>query len=137
MAGISTKGIYGLAAMTVLAEEGKTDTMQIKEIANKGNIPQNYLEQILVVLKKQELVSSVRGAGGGYKLAKDPNEITVYEILSILEGDLCDTGCKTDNPVLKLFWEDTHQKVKAVFQTSLAEVLEYKDRLTDNYIYHI
>lgn len=137
MAGISTKGIYGLAAMHVLAEEAREGTMQIKEIAKIGNIPQNYLEQILVVLKKQELVSSIRGAGGGYILAKDPSEITVYEILSVLEGDLCDTGCKTENPVLKLFWADAHEKVKGVFQTTLAEVVEYKDKLSDNYVYHI
>ena len=66
MAGISTKGLYGLAAMYELSQESTGNPMQIKEISSKGNIPHNYLEQILSGLRKAGLVKSIRGAHGGY-----------------------------------------------------------------------
>ena len=70
MAIISTKGIYGLTAIIILAKEKENKLLSIKQIAEKGDIPQNYLEQILVVLKKNGIITSIRGAGGGYVLAK-------------------------------------------------------------------
>merc|ERR1712013_511518 len=95
MAIVSTKGVYGLTAILILAKEKNKDLLQIKEIAAKGEIPQNYLEQILVTLKKSGLVESIRGANGGYKLLKDANDITVFDVLSSLECCLAHTDGKT------------------------------------------
>ncbi|NOR56939.1 MAG: Rrf2 family transcriptional regulator, partial [Sulfurimonas sp.] len=91
MAIISTKGAYGLTAIVILAKEEDNKLLQIKDIAAKGDIPQNYLEQILVLLKKSGLVESVRGANGGYKLSRDTNNITVYEVLNSLECCMAQT----------------------------------------------
>ncbi len=68
---ISTKGTYGLSAMYELSLAKSDKPMQIKDISKKANIPQNYLEQLLVVLRRAELVVSVRGAQGGYFLARN------------------------------------------------------------------
>ena len=68
MAGISTRGIYGLAAMHVLSHAPRNRAMQIKEIAAMTQVSHSYLEQLLSALRKGGLVTSIRGANGGYKL---------------------------------------------------------------------
>ena len=88
MVGISTKGIYGVAAMHALSNSSNAKLMQIKEIAAVTQISHGYLEQILATLKKSALVVSIRGVGGGYKLSCDASEINVLEILESLEGKL-------------------------------------------------
>lgn len=112
MAGISTKGLYGLAAMYELMNSSTHTPMQIKDISANGNIPHNYLEQILSTLRKSELVRSVRGAHGGYFLGRNPEEITILEVLEVLEGSICKMEMKTSSPVLDMFWQDTHSKVQ-------------------------
>jgi Rrf2 family protein len=137
MAIISTKGAYGLTAMVILAREANQKLLQIKHIASKGDIPQNYLEQILVILKKSGLVESIRGANGGYKLTKDAKNITVYEILNALECCLAQTDNKSKNNILQPFWEDTQKKIEAVFLLSLSELEEFLQSNSENIIYHI
>ena len=122
MAGISTKGIYGLAAMYELSKVQNEKPMQIKEIALNGDIPHNYLEQLLSTLRKAGLVRSVRGAYGGYFLAKKSEEIKVYEILESLEGTICKSDSKSPSSVLEMFWSDTHEKVKKIFHLSLSDL---------------
>ena len=70
---ISTKGVYGLTAMYELSKHQEDSPMQIKDISANANIPQNYLEQLLSKLRRAELVKSIRGARGGYILAKTPD----------------------------------------------------------------
>lgn len=137
MAIVSTKGVYGLTAILVLAKENEGKLLQIKEIASKGDIPQNYLEQILVVLKKSGLVQSIRGANGGYKLAKDTNTMTVFEVLNSLECCLANTDGKTKNNLLKPFWEDTQKKIEEIFSLSISELEEFLDKNSENIIYYI
>lgn len=136
MAIISTKGAYGLTAMIILAREEDQKLLQIKDIAAKGDIPQNYLEQILVILKKSGLVESIRGANGGYKLSKETKNITVYEILNALECCLAQTDKSKDN-LLQPFWEETQKKIEAVFLLSLSELDEFLQSKTENIIFHI
>ncbi len=126
---ISTKGIYGLNAMYELSLVHNEKPVQIKEISKSAKIPQNYLEQILVVLKKAELVVSVRGANGGYMLAKNPEEINIKEILIALEGDLNITELEVENPVLKLFYEESTHKLREIFNISLRDLQEYQEKL--------
>ena len=137
MAIISTKGAYGLTAIIILAKEDKTKLLQIKDIAAKGDIPQNYLEQILVLLKKSGLVESVRGANGGYKLSRDKNNINVYEVLNSLECCMAHTDNKSNNNMLEPFWKDTQEKVKKIFQLSIQELEEFLEEDSQNITYHI
>ncbi len=137
MAIISTKGAYGLTAIVILAKEENNKLLQIKDIAAKGDIPQNYLEQILVLLKKSGLVESVRGANGGYKLSRDTNSITVYEVLNSLECCLAQTENKSNDNMLQPFWEDTQEKIKEIFLISIKELGEFLEKDSQNLTYHI
>ena len=91
---ISTKGRYALAIMSYLARNYKEDRyITLKEISEKENISLKYLEKIISMLNKGGYLLSLRGSEGGYKLAKDPKEYTIYEIISKTEGDIVVTSC--------------------------------------------
>ena len=90
---LSTRARYGIHAMYDLALMGNDKPQPLKAICERQAIPEAYLEQLMLVLRKEKLVQSVRGAQGGYTLAKAPGEITVGMILRALEGDLCVTDC--------------------------------------------
>lgn len=91
---ISTKGRYGLNAVCYIATSYQGEPISLKNISNYLNIPLPYLEQIVIKLRKAGYVDSIRGAKGGYKLAKSPSEITTYEILTLLEGEMVPIHCK-------------------------------------------
>jgi Rrf2 family protein len=93
---ISTKGRYGLRAMVDIAVNSMGDFIPLKLIAERENISENYLEQVFSILRKSDLVKSIRGAQGGYALSKDPSKITVGEVLRALEGELTITGDDPD-----------------------------------------
>ncbi len=89
---LSTKGRYGLRALIDLAVY-EDDAVSIQSIAERQGISESYLEQLMRLLKKAGLVTSVRGAGGGYRLAKPAAEISVGDILRALEGNLEAVNC--------------------------------------------
>ena len=121
MALLSTKGVYGLSAMYQLFLAKTDQPMQIKEISAKAEIPQNYLEQLLILLRQAGLVKSIRGTYGGYILAKNAQEISIKEILIALEGTLSVTEMQMNNPVLKLFYEQHNRALEALFEQPLSE----------------
>lgn len=90
---LSTKGRYGIHAMYDLAQYGSDTPQPIKSIAERQNIPEAYLEQLIGQLRRSGLVKSVRGAQGGYLLSRSPAEITVGEVLRTLEGELAVVDC--------------------------------------------
>ena len=90
---LSTRGRYGIHAMYELAKGFGGAPMSIKAIAEKQDIPEAYLEQIIAVLRRDELVTSIRGAQGGYMLARSPEEVTVGDVLRSLEGGLQLVDC--------------------------------------------
>ena len=90
---LSTRARYGIHAMYDLAEYGGDKPQPLKSIAERQNIPEAYLEQLMASLRKEGLVASVRGAQGGYTLSGEPASITVGRIIRALEGDLCMTDC--------------------------------------------
>ncbi len=137
MAIVSTKGIYGLTAILILAKEKNKMLLPIKEIAKRGIIPQNYLEQILVTLKRDGLVESVRGANGGYKLLKDANDITVFEVLNSLECCLVETDGKTKTDLLQYFWEDIQKKIEEIFMIKISELEKFLEKKSENLVYYI
>jgi len=123
VAGISTRGIYGLAAMHVLSHAPRNRAMQIKEIAAMTQVSHSYLEQLLSALRKGGLVISIRGANGGYKIARPAHEITVLEIIEVLEGPLCKIeGNVGASVILEYFWSDIHEKVRELFMLKLSEL---------------
>ena len=123
MAGISTRGVYGLAAMHVLSHAAHSRTMQIKEIAAMTQVSHSYLEQLLSALRKGGLVISVRGANGGYKLSRPAHEINVLDIIEVLEGSFCKMeGNVGASVILEYFWADIHEKVKGLFKLKLSEL---------------
>ena len=126
MIGISTKTIYAVAALHELSFMPGNELLKIKDIAARASVPQNFLEQILLALRKEGLLISVKGASGGYRLAKDLKDITLRDIVLILETDALSDICRTNNPALKLFWEDIKEGVSEVFDIPLSELKNYQ-----------
>ncbi len=90
---ISTKGRYALRLMLDLALHSSGSAIPLKEVAERQEISDKYLEQIVTQLSRAGLVRSVRGAGGGYLLTRTPEEYPVGEILRVLEGSLAPVSC--------------------------------------------
>ena len=84
---LSTKGRYGLRAMIDLASHEEEGAVSIASISERQNISESYLEQLVRPLRKAGFIESVRGAGGGYVLAKPADSISVGDVLRVLEGD--------------------------------------------------
>lgn len=94
---VGSRGYYGLLALTDLAQNSKgRQLVQVKEIARRQKIPEEYLGQIMVLLKRANLVHGARGPGGGYRLARAAESISVTDVLKVLEGPLM--GVDLRNP---------------------------------------
>jgi len=124
---LSTKGRYGLRALIDLAEYGEHDAVSVISISERQHISESYLEQLFRLLKKAGLVNSIRGAGGGYQLARDPKEISVAEVLRALEGDLEPVSCSAlseDSPcdaadmcVTKHVWKRLNEAIEDALES--------------------
>lgn len=90
---LSTKGRYGLRALIDLAQYSEAEPVSIGSIAARQGISERYLEQLMSLMKKAGLIKSIRGAGGGYVLAKDARDISVGDVLRALEGNLEPVEC--------------------------------------------
>lgn len=95
---ISTRGRYALRLMLDLALNENDQYVTIKSISERQEISGKYLEQIISVLSRAGFVKSVRGAQGGYKLAKPAKDYTIGAILRLIEGSLAPVACMDDNP---------------------------------------
>lgn len=96
---ISTKGRYALRMLLDLAEHRQNGYITLKDIAQRQNISKKYLEQIVPVLNKSNILMTNRGYQGGYRLAKAPEKYTVGEILRLTEGSLAPVACLETDPV--------------------------------------
>lgn len=145
---VSTKGRYGLRAMVDLCVHASSGHVPLVQIAKRQKISLNYLEQVFSVLRKAGFVNSVKGAGGGYLLAKDPREIHISDILFALEGDysivddafLQESLDHTRMAVNQLVFEPINEAVKKISQTmSLADLVEeyYQLNIDGTGIYYI
>ena len=90
---VSTKGRYALRVMVDLAEHQAQGRIPLKEIAERQDISEKYLENILSILVRNGVLSGVRGKGGGYCLTKSPDQFTVGQILRLTEGSLAPVAC--------------------------------------------
>ena len=100
---LSTKGRYGTRLMLNLAQHyhNSGGSIVLKNLSKEEDISIRYLEQNIIPLKLNNLVKSIRGAGGGYKLAKHPSEIKLVDILKALEGPCCLVECVEDDEYCK------------------------------------
>jgi Rrf2 family protein len=89
---ISQKGLYALQAMMTLARRHEQGAIKIREIAAESDLPEKFLELILLELKNARIVDSVRGARGGYRLRRDPSEIPMSDIIRLIDGPLAPLG---------------------------------------------
>ena len=89
---ISQKGLYALQAMMMLARHHHQGAIKIREIAYEEDLPEKFLELILLELKNARMVESVRGAKGGYQLRREPGEIRLSEIMRLIDGPLAPFG---------------------------------------------
>src|SRR5579862_6566948 len=89
---ISQKGLYALQAMMTLARRHQQGAIKIRDIAAESDLPEKFLELILLELKNARIVDSVRGARGGYRLRRAPSEIRLSEIIRLIDGPLAPLG---------------------------------------------
>jgi Rrf2 family protein len=130
---LSTKARYGLRAMLCLALMDRDRWIMTKEIAEMQKLPLTYLEQLMMSLRKGGLVTAMRGAHGGYMLARDPAQITLAQIVEALEGPLQIADC-ADVPnccveaaecALKEIFEDVNNALYGAFDAiTLADFAE-------------
>lgn len=97
---ISTKGRYALRLLVDLAEHQNSGYVALKDIAERQDISKKYLEQIVPMLSRSNILRTTRGFQGGYMLAKSPDAITVGEILRLTEGSLAPVACLEHDPIL-------------------------------------
>lgn len=96
---ISTKGRYALRVMVDMAEHQAEGYLPLKEIAERQDISEKYLESILKVLVKHKFLTGLRGKGGGYRLTRVPEQYTVGSILRLTEGSLAPVACLEQEPI--------------------------------------
>ncbi|HIP51159.1 MAG TPA: transcriptional regulator [Campylobacterales bacterium] len=137
MIGISTKTIYAMAAIHQLGLLEENERLNIKALALRANAPEKFLSQILLELKKAHILQSKKGANGGYVLGKKLYEISLKDIISTLETNAFEEICKTDNPTLKLFWEEKQKALMNVFDTPLSELKIFHEKANQSFNYII
>lgn len=131
---ISTKGRYAVRVMLDLALNDKGECIKVKDIANRQGLSEKYLEQIIAILNKAGFVRSVRGAQGGYLLAKEPKDYTVGMILRLTEGSLAPVACLEENAdecgrgdaceTLQV-WKDLYEAINQVVdRVTVADLVE-------------
>ncbi len=135
---LSQKTKYGLKAVICLAKKATDENILITDIAKEEKIPQKFLEAILLELRKKGLLKSKKGKGGGYSLGRPSSEITVGEIVRILEGPLAPVLCVSqsayerckeckseDKCEIKVIMKEVRDAMSLILDgTSLADLLE-------------
>ncbi len=142
---ISTRGRYALRLMMDLAANDTGEFITIKSIAERQEISEKYLEQIISILNKAGCVFSARGSQGGYKLAKKPSEYTVGEILRITEGSIAPVICteeeqeschRTNCCAAREVWEKLYEAIKGVVDNITLQDLVNRQKVLDMEAYN-
>jgi len=137
---ISTKGRYGLTIMMELAARFGEGPLSLKSIAERNNLSEHYLEQLVAPLRNAGLVKSVRGAYGGYILSREPDQITSGDIIRILEGPISPVDfTEEDDPAKRNLWLKIRDSIAEVLDsTTLADLISYEDNEhKDSYMFYI
>ncbi len=137
---LSTRCRYGIHAMFDLAQNAGAGPQTIRAIAERQLVPEQYLEQIIGVLRREGLVKSVRGAQGGYMLAWEPSEISIGQLIRLLEGPVVMADCIVDADACvrsgqcpsRLVWERLTDCInKVVDSVTLQDMLADQERLME------
>lgn len=134
---ISAKGVYGLTALVYVGIRYNKGAVQIRDIAESNDIPQHYLEQILVTMKKAGMVESYRGAQGGYALAKPPGQISILSVLTTLEGRLEIVPEQRKVEGLAFFWKDLERGIRDLLELTLEDLILRYQQARNEFIYTI
>jgi Rrf2 family transcriptional regulator, cysteine metabolism repressor len=130
---ITTKSPYAVRALTELARRGGTAPVPIGEIARARDIPVQFLEGLFATLRRAGILQSQRGVKGGYSFAKNPSEITVLDVVELLDG-----GLGGDAAANGAVWVDAVEAVKGVLGGStIAEVAERESQAAGTPMYYI
>lgn len=139
---ISTKGRYSLRVIIDLAEHRNGGYIPMKEVAARQKISLKYVEKLMPLLTKRGLVEGIHGKGGGYKLKREPEFLTVGEILRLAEGDLAPVSClEKGAPPCEIaeecrtisMWKDFYEMTNKFFDgITVADLM--KDGPVDNYV---
>jgi Rrf2 family cysteine metabolism transcriptional repressor len=130
MISITSKSPYAVLALAELARSAGSGPVPIGELARRRDVPVQFLEQLFATLRRGGVISSQRGVKGGYRFARDPGEITVLEVVELLDGPL---GRDAEGT----FAEAADAARKVLAQTSIADVLEREMREAGASMYHI
>lgn len=144
---ISTKGRYGLRAILDVALNEHAGPVTIHSISERQNLSERYLEQLLITLKQNGLIKSIRGFQGGYILSREPGNITVGDTIRALEGPISPVDCVSDsNPascsraelcVTKIVWDDLkNAMVKVLDSYTLADLMAEYEKMNNNSFDH-
>ncbi len=140
---ISTKGRYALRLMIDLAEHNHGEYVSLMDIAKRQEISEKYLESIVSVLSKSGLLISLRGKGGGYRLAKKPQDYPVGTILRLTEGPLAPVAClegetnvcnRASRCKTLTMWEDLNKLINDYFDGITVADLMSESGHSDDYI---
>jgi Rrf2 family protein len=140
---LSTKGEYGVRALFDLAQHYGEGLIQSHDIAQRQGISENYLNQLLIGLRKAGLIMSVRGPQGGHQLARPPQAISLLDALLVLEGPLLPTpeGANTDTPdgeLLSEVWGELRGVVEGhLSDITIADLCQRKRQQLDSPMYYI
>ena len=130
---ISTKGRYGLRILIDLATHNNGKPRLIRDIAQAQQISEKYISRLVIALRRAGLIRSVRGVNGGFHLAKQPGEITLLEVLEIMEGPVAIVGCVNPKPVcerrslcgVRTIWQQLNDNIRDMMSNvTLDEILE-------------
>ncbi|MFC2948447.1 cysteine metabolism transcriptional regulator CymR [Virgibacillus sediminis] len=137
---ISTKGRYGLTIMIELSKKYGKGPTSLKSIARENDLSEHYLEQLASPLRNAGLIKSIRGAYGGYMLAREPKEITAGDIIRVLEGPITPVeGIEDEEPAKQALWIRVRDAVKDVLDTTTLEDLasHNNDEPQESYMFYI
>ncbi|MCM3632398.1 cysteine metabolism transcriptional regulator CymR [Paenibacillus camelliae] len=125
---ISTKGRYGLTIMMELASKYGDGPLSLKSIAEKNNLSEHYLEQLIAPLRNAGYVKSIRGAYGGYVLSKSPGDITTGDVIRTLEGPISPVDfTEEDDPAKRNLWLRIRDNIANVLDsTTLSDMINYE-----------
>ena len=130
MISITTKSPYALQALAELGRTGGTEPVPIGELARRREIPVQFLEQLFAVLRRAGLLRSQRGVKGGYSFAREPSEVTVLEVVELLDGPF---GAGSES-----VFADAAAAARAIMENAtIADVVERENRQAGAHMYYI
>ena len=138
---LSVRSIYGVRFMLGLAQNINNGPMQLSSLSKTKNISEKYLSQIVIPLRHANLITSTRGAKGGYILSKPPEKITVKEIVECLEGDLNIVDIqehKNEDYSIELVWKDLNNNIQETLgKYTLLDLINIEMKKKNELIYVI